>query len=1047
MRNRFINWKNLLRYAVGAAALNHLSLGAAPPARTPPPPPPAGGIGQASDDLAAQALDLLNNGKLKDAEAAYGSLLLKYPNSGAVPEALFRLGYIQYVEGNYPQAMATLKRIIVPPATEEIKAAGDALIPQILAAQAGKMAPTDPKRKAAYQAAIAQFDAFLQKHPNSAEVETTIYGRAVAAFHNDDYAEAVAGLETNLKRFPNSESILDSKDLLAVALTAQASGILRDHGDAAVAMAKFDEAIKYLADIIVSRKDVALANDSQFQIGEVLFNRANARDGDKRKSDLSHAIDAYRAVLPKDLMVQAQEARVAELLHRRQQATLSRNPGEVAAIQRLQDRENAKLDALKNAPDQTMNAQLRIAASYFMLGRNDEARVLLRYLQAFAEDVAQKKQIDYYLVLTYASQKLTDKAVDAYNDFQSKYKADPLGENLPVAIGGMFLDPKINQPDKAISYFKQEVSLYPRSPLVNQALGLDAGALIGLKRYPEALASYQKFLATKPPKDQAAQAELGIANIYQSTNRLPDAIKQFQKVATAYDGTPQAEQSAFYAAGLEVSVDPKQALPLLQAFVKKYPDGTYTPQATLTIGQVQAAIGDTAAAMATYKGLVVKFPKTDFAPQAYFAQASILAGQQKIDDMVKLLQQFIKDYPDNKNLFFAYDTIGQTQVSKGKIPAAIATYTEMAAQHADNPMAATALYRTAELWRKQADAQGRYLALNEAQRKDWSKGIASSIAAGEKLLHQFPDSEQVGLTLKTLLADQQMLLAAQQVKPDDVDKYFHALAGKCASNPSVKSQILFTLATFTYEKDPAKALTQMAEAYNPSLVYAPADLDLYGQALIDQGKAEDAYKVYKKIGNDFPTPPGVQPNQAQPAIQEAQATALFGMGSALAKEGKTADAAKLFNQLKTTYPWSPKVVEANYGIAKALMADNKLDDALKLLTGIVGNRNVPATLRAHAFLLIGDLQVKKGNMDAAIDSYLKTSDYYSGVAEVAPEALWKGAQLLEKQSAMLNESSTPKRSDQLRKAVNAYRAIVTKYPNSQYVKQAQDRLNVLPPGK
>jgi TolA-binding protein len=292
-----------------------------------------------------------------------------------------------------------------------------------------------------------------------------------------------------------------------------------------------------------------------------------------------------------------------------------------------------------------------------------------------------------------------------------------------------------------------------------------------------------------------------------------------------------------------------------------------------------------------------------------------------------------------------------------------------------------------------------------------------------------------------------MLLAAQQVKPDDVDKYFHTLAGKCASSPSVKSQILFTLATFTYEKDPAKALTQMAEAYNPSLVYAPADLDLYGQALIDQGKAEDAYKVYKKIGNDFPTPPGVQPNQAQPAIQEAQATALFGMGGALAKEAKTADAAKLFNQLKTTYPWSPKVVEANYGIAKALMADNKLDDALKLLTGIVGNRNVPATLRAHAFLLIGDLQFKKGNMDAAIDSYLKTSDYYSGVAEVAPEALWKGAQLLEKQSAMLNESSTPKRSDQLRKAVNAYRAIVTKYPNSQYVKQAQDRLNVLPPGK
>jgi len=483
--------------------------------------------------------------------------------------------------------------------------------------------------------------------------------------------------------------------------------------------------------------------------------------------------------------------------------------------------------------------------------------------------------------------------------------------------------------------------------------------------------------------------------------------------------------------------------------VKKYPDpnAPFTGQATMMIGQVQAALGDTAAAMQTYKDVVEKFPKTDFAPQAYFGQAAILAGQQKTDDMMKLLQQFIKDYPDDKNIFYAYNTIAQTQVTKGQIPDAIATYTEMATLHPTNPMAASALYSAAELWRKQADAQGRYLALNEAQRKDWTKAIASSVEAGEKVLEQFPDSDQVGLALKTLLADQQMLLSAQQKKPEDIDKYFHTLADKFASNPSLKSHVLFTLATFTYEKDPVKALAQMTEAYNPSLKYAPADLDLYGQALLDQGKSEDAYKVYEKIGSDYPTPPGTQPKQAQPAIQEAQATALFGMGSALAKQGKTADAAKLLGQLKATYPWSPKVVEANYTIAKSLMDQNKLDDALKLLTAIVGNRNAPAPLRARAFLLIGDIQVAKGSQDAAIDAYLKTADYYSGVAEVAPEALFKGAQLLEKQASMLNETSTPKKSVQIQKAVNAYKDIVSKYPNSQYVKPAQDRLNALPQAK
>lgn len=1040
MTNRANPWNRLPLFAVFAAGLSSAALAAKP---APPPPPPPGGIGEAADAEAAQALDLLNSGKLTAAAAAYSALLAKYPNSGDVPEALFRLGYIQYVQGNYPQAVATLNRIVSPPATPEIKAAGDALIPQVLAAQAAKMPPGDPKRKAAFQAAIKQFDAFIQKYANSPVVETAIYGRAVAQFQNGDYDAAAASLRLNMKQFPGSESILDSKDLLAVVLTAQASDILRNHGDQQEAMAKFNEALGQVAEIIRLHTDVALANDAQFQAGEVLFNRGNAEQGEARNKDLANAISVYREVLPKELMVQAQQARVDSLLPRLRQAVLARDLQGVANMQRLQDRENAKLQALKDAPDQTLNAQLRIAACYFLLQRYDEARVLLHYLQGFAEDAGQKKQIDYYLVLTYASQGITDKAVAAYNEFQSRYKGDPLGENLPVAMGAAFLTGPNPQPDKAIYYLDQETKLYPRSPLVNEALGQEANALIGLKRYSEALNTYNKFLKTSPPPDQAAAAEQGIAMIYQQTGKMADAINQFQKVAHDFPQSSQAEECDFYAAGLETSVDIKKALPQLQAFEKKYPQGKFAAQAMMMIGQVQAATGDTAGAISTFKGVVAKFPKTEFAPQAYFQQAAILGKEGKTDDMMKLMQEFIKAYPDNKDIFYAYDTIGQTQISKGNVAGAIATYAEMAGNHADNPMAPSALYRTAELWRKLADSQGRYLALNEDQRKQWSKAVNSSIAAAEQLIEKFPDSDQVGVALKTLLAGQEMLLSAQLKKPEDIAQYFHTLAGKFSSNPSAKSRILFTLATFTYEKDPAKGLAQMAEAYNPSLVYAPADLDLYGSALLDQGKADQAYRIYQKIAHDYPTPTGVQPAQAQPAIQEAQAMALFGMASALDKEGKTAEAGKLYAQLKATYPWSPKVVEANFGIAKSQFQEKKYDDALKLLVGIVGSRNAPATLRAHAFLLVGDIQAARNNIDAAIDSYLKTAAYYGGVADAAAEGLWKGGQLLENQAAMLTEQSTPKKSDQIQKAINAYKDIVNKYPNSKYLQQAQDRLNAL----
>ena len=51
-----------------------------------------------------------------------------------------------------------------------------------------------------------------------------------------------------------------------------------------------------------------------------------------------------------------------------------------------------------------------------------------------------------------------------------------------------------------------------------------------------------------------------------------------------------------------------------------------------------------------------------------------------------------------------------------------------------------------------------------------------------------------------------MLLAAKQKTPEDIDKYFHDLAEKFGQDPSAKSRILFTLATFTYEKIRLKGL-------------------------------------------------------------------------------------------------------------------------------------------------------------------------------------------------------------------------------------------------
>ena len=83
----------------------------------------------------------------------------------------------------------------------------------------------------------------------------------------------------------------------------------------------------------------------------------------------------------------------------------------------------------------------------------------------------------------------------------------------------------------------------------------------------------------------------------------------------------------------------------------------------------------------------------------------------------------------------------------------------------------------------------------------------------------------------------------------------------------------------------------MQAAYNPQLVYAATDIDLYAGTLLEQGKVDEAAKLYEKLAADFPNPDPAQPEKAPAQIQEAQAISLFGLAKALQNKGQVAQAA------------------------------------------------------------------------------------------------------------------------------------------------------------
>jgi outer membrane protein assembly factor BamD (BamD/ComL family) len=871
-----------------AAGLVALGPGAAQSQAQDPAAPATLDVQQVTQGLAA-----MNAGNYAEAITLFEGIPQQFPTSPLIPEANLRLGYAYFLTGEYDKAIASLEKNAegknVPPNILELSAI---LIPQVTVARASKLPAEDPARKDALADAVKQFDAFVAKFPQSEEVESANLGKARALFQMEEYDDAVKALRANLQAFPQSPSALDTQFMLAAVLGTQGTvAMQKATAQDPVAEAAFKEAEQLLRSIIQRRTDIALVNEAHFQLGELLAARASFVKGPAQLELQEGALEQYRSVLPKELVIKAQQDRLNQI-----REAIRGSAGDLSRLQRAQrllQREMEKLTALEARGDQTLAAKLKSAQVFLARGGFDEARLLVRFADQFTEDAEQKKQILYFTTVSYAAQHLVEKAVEHFEKFQTAYPNDPMGENVPLLIGSAFLDPdpKINDPEKAISYFRKQVELYPKSRYAADAAAQEAEALRQLKRYDEALATLNKFISTSPSKELAAAAEFSLGTIHLDTGKPQEAIKAYTAVRDKYAGTPEAERAAFWIGQITLGTgDVKTAQAELTSFLEKFPQSDLAPAAMLYVGQAQAQSGQKEEALKTYEALAEKHPQSEPAPASFFQRASIHQADGELDKVQAVMREFIQKYPESDRLYSAFDYIAQIQVSAKQPLEAIATYEEFIGKHPENASTATAYLKASGLWRAYAESQGPYLTLNEEKRAEWNKGLTNSITAAEQVVEKFPASPEVALALQNLLAVQRLQLKVKLKTDAEVDEYLQGFAKRFEAQPETRSKILFTQAGFAAEKDENRAFELMQSAYDPKLIYAPADLDLYGSALIAKKLYEEAQKVYDKLAADNALPPGGDPSRAPRSTQEAQSLALFGTAKILQEQGKTEEA-------------------------------------------------------------------------------------------------------------------------------------------------------------
>lgn len=1006
-----------------------------------------------AQDAPQQALEAANkvyeSGDYPSAVAAYEKLLADYPTSTVVAAAQVQMAWACFLSGKYAESLAALAKFAGgPPPAPELAVRASLLEPQALSGLASTLKPGDPNRKAKYQEAVKKFTEFAQKNPRSPDLEAVNTGSAIASFQIADYAAAKKILEENIRRFGTSPSIQESENLLALVLATEGSRMIAtEGGDKQAAFALYDKAADLLRGIIEKKTDPALANSAQFQLGEILLGEAAYAPEDRKGSLLEEARKSFRGVASKESVIALQQKRIDALAGEKGAALAARNTAEFERLNRKGERDRAKLEELKSRPDQTVSAVQKVAEAYFQQAEYDEARVIMAHIAPLLAGEDDKKRNLYNTAMTYALQNAVADAEAKYAEFQRSYKKDPIAANLPVVMGTMYLnhpDPAARNPEKAAQFFKEATELYPDSPLLGLSVVNQATAKAQQGDFEGALKTYRDFLAGNPPPEVAAVAQIGIGNVLKQQGKWDDAIAAYKEVPGKYPKTPQVEEAEFWiAVGTQQKGDNEGSLQLLDAFVQKYPSGQMAPNALYSKASALLALQRTDDGVKVLAEIADKFPQSQPAPFTYFQRAQIAGAAQNPDEVVRLMRDFAAKYPADDKIFFAYDSIGQTENNRGNAAAAVAAYGEFAQKFADSPKAPEAMVKTVELQRGAAERLGRYGALNPEEQKQWKESVAASLAAGEKLAAAYPDSPALALGLRAMLAAKKQEVEAGVTDTAGVEKYFEELAAK--SPDGAKSKILFARAAFVNDSDPARALVEMGKAYDPALVYAPADLDLYGLALLAGGKGDEARTVFEKLAADYPLPEGQQPAQAPQAVQEAQAIALFGLGRVAQEKKDVAGAGQLFEKLKSLYPWSAKVLEANYGIAASLREQGKGEEAITLLTQIIRAQNASSKLRADAMLLGGYIQKDKNERDAAIDYFIKISAFYDGVPEAASTGLWEGAQLLEQQVNDLQASDPAKAQKQKEQLVRAYKELSEKFPDSKYAGQARERLAALAP--
>ena len=815
-------------------------------------------------------------------------------------------------------------------------------------------------QEAKYQDALAKIEAIKAKV--NRPFEKVVFVEGACYFNMNDFPKAIAALELYVSSFPEGESfnpvrmalgrayiankepdkgieVLKKVAAEAPDFLAEAGVVIAEHlrksdkaGEALQILEKVlaggiqspfaIQAAMLSADILVAQGEVDKASAMMEKVRTVAsggenvaqMNNISLKLGDQmlERKSFREALAAYQMVRRQSEISRMQKERLALIEQSLANPGKGPIPGSKEELTARLETEKALLEEIEKRPDYDASLYYRLGRCYFEMGRFWESLLAFEVIVNEFKTFPQRDRALFGMIIANGQLKRVQQARALCETYIGDF---PDGANLGE-VSEMYGMQAYNVGDLAGAEQSFDKALgFPKADK-ERLLFLRATVLFEMQRFEDARTCLELLLqanAQSAYKDDA-QYRIALSYFYQN---------DFKSVTSA-----------------------------LRKYIEENPKGQYIIDAKYRLAFIKFQGREVDAAMKDLEALVAEAPNDQNIGQVY---ALLGDGYNQKQDYAKALENFA------------------AAVDKAKTP-------DVLNYAMDN---ATDLYASENKWKELADMWQKYYETHkddEAQalkaiswisrarvRENKPEEAVKLLAEAIKPKISSSGNEQVEVLVQQLCS---LLAPKRRRKPDgtydgptfeEKEKELEALIkpDDSAMNGTAQMRILFARAWLArLMKEPEKAEKLFAiiiEVAKPEDL-SPLLLATVGDNARNKGDLEKASGCYERLRSLFPD-------------SEFADAAPVGLAEIAFSKEEYDKALELFGEAIEKYAASSKLLDANLGKAKTLMALKKWEEAKKLYEQIANTREWRGEATAISLFQLGEIEFQQKNPGGAIPYY------------------------------------------------------------------------------